>query len=391
MRGSVGDRAVTAARRSGLRPLRDAPALRFLALFLGAWVAVRVGALWNPAVPIPPRWAAPSPFAAVPAPSIGGKHADALPTLVSSWTRPPVSPPPMLAAQIRGAPALLSAAEEKPAPGGYSADRHSLRIALMARLLPAPLGGNARTALPAGSLAWSPVPAAERAEPGQAKHFWMQRQLAGWSLGGWLYLRQGSGDAPGGIAGPGQLGGSQAGLRLALGLDETGRSRAYARATMAVQRPRQREIALGFAYAPVARWPVDIAIEQRLAVGPEGRTALAAMVSGGVSGAALPGGFRLDAYGQAGLVGVHRRDGFVDGAVVVDRRLGPDEDAPLRLGALAAGAAQPGAARVDVGPRLTLRLPKVGEGSRIALDWRQRVAGDAAPESGLALTLAADF
>ena len=50
-----------------------------------------------------------------------------------------------------------------------------------------------------------------------------------------------------------------------------------------------------------------------------------------------------------------------------------------------------GSARVDVGPRLTLRLPDVGEGSRIALDWRQRVAGDATPESGLALTLAADF
>ena len=64
---------------------------------------------------------------------------------------------------------------------------------------------------------------------------------------------------------------------------------------------------------------------------------------------------------------------------------------PLRLGALAAGAVQPGAARVDVGPRLTLRLPQVGEGGRIALDWRQRIAGDARPESGLALTLAADF
>ena len=59
--------------------------------------------------------------------------------------------------------------------------------------------------------------------------------------------------------------------------------------------------------------------------------------------------------------------------------------------ALQAGAVQPGAARVDVGPRLTLRLPQVGEGGRIALDWRQRVAGDAHPESGLALTLAADF
>ena len=32
-----------------------------------------------------------------------------------------------------------------------------------------------------------------------------------------------------------------------------------------------------------------------------------------------------------------------------------------------------------------------GQGGRIALDWRQRVAGDASPASGVALTLAADF
>ena len=97
--------------------------------------------------------------------------------------------------------------------------------------------------------------------------------------------------------------------------------------------------------------------------------------SAGVGDVALPHGFRLEAYGQAGIVGARRRDGFADGAIVIDRPVGTDESSPLRVGALAAGAVQPGAARVDVGPRMTLRLPDVGEGSRIALDWRQRVAG----------------
>jgi hypothetical protein len=115
------------------------------------------------------------------------------------------------------------------------------------------------------------------------------------------------------------------------------------------------------------------------------------MVGGGVSDVALPGGFRLEASGQAGVVGAHRRDGFAEAAVVVDHRIGADEHGPLRLGALASAAAQPGASRVDVGPRLTLRLPNVGPGSRIAVDWRQRIAGEARPESGLAVTLAADF
>lgn len=238
---------------------------------------------------------------------------------------------------------------------------------------------------------WLRDPTAARSEPGQGKPFWIRRQLAGWSLGGWAYIHGGDQSQPEGIAAASQLGGSQAGLRLAYGFGDTGRARAYGRATMAVRRTEEREVALGLAFAPLPRFPVDLAVERRIAAGQEGRSAFAAMVSGGVSDLALPGGFRLDAYGQAGVVGVRRRDGFVDGAIVVDRRLGPDENAALRLGALAAGAAQPGAARVDVGPRLTLRLPDVGEGSRIALDWRQRVAGDAHPQSGLALTVATDF
>ena len=77
--------------------------------------------------------------------------------------------------------------------------------------------------------------------------------------------------------------------------------------------------------------------------------------------------------------------------MVIDHRLGAHETAPLRLGALAAAAIQPGTGRVDIGPRLTLKLPDVGHGSRIAIDWRQRIAGDARPESGAALTLATDF
>ena len=44
--------------------------------------------------------------------------------------------------------------------------------------------------------------------------------------------------------------------------------------------------------------------------------------------------------------------------------------------------------RVDVGPRVSM---PVGRGMRVHVDWRQRVAGSAAPGSGPALTLAADF
>ena len=349
---------------TGPRPGRDAASLRFLALCLGGWVLLRAAMLWNPAIPAPPAgvrpaWDIPPPFV-LPAPR---DRADAV--------LPPVAPRlPERAAATRFLAVLPETAS--PVPGatgekGFDGDRHGLRLALIARFLP---GVPTRGALPL-----------RMGDPGRGEPFWMQRPLARWSLGGWLYLREGSHGASGAIGAGSQLGGSQAGLRLAYRFGDDGRLRAYGRATIAVRQPEQRELAFGTAFAPVRHLPVDIAIEQRVAIGREGRTALAAMVTGGVSDVPLPAGFHLDAYAQAGVVGARRRDGFADGALVVDRR----------LGALAAGAVQPGVSRIDVGPRLTLRLPDVGRGSRIALDWRQRVAGNARPESGLALTLATDF
>jgi hypothetical protein len=376
---------------------RDAPALRFLLLCVGGWTVLRVTAHWNPAVPPPPidapPWSVPAPFATI-GPTEGDADVLAAPVrrLATIPSRSEDTRSNALAAAWMEPATAVAVADNAALSGiGNMVDRHGLRLALMAHRLPAPLGGAARSAIRASSPAWAPLPPAERAEPGQGKPFWMRRQLAGWSLAGWLYMRGGAVAAPDAIAAAGQLGGSQAGLRLGYGFGEAGRARTYGRATIALRRPEQRDLAFGLAFAPVAHWPVDVAVEQRVAVGREGRTAIAAMVSGGVSDIALPHGFRLDAYGQAGVVGTRRRDGFADGAIVIDRWIGPDETSPLRLGALAAGAVQPGAARVDVGPRLTLRLPQVGEGSRIALDWRQRVAGGAAPESGVALTLASDF
>ena len=70
--------------------------------------------------------------------------------------------------------------------------------------------------------------------------------------------------------------------------------------------------------------------------------------------------------------------------------VGPLRDVRLGAGAWAGG--QEGAVRLDVGPRVSLPLD-LGHGvsSRIALDWRLRVAGNARPESGPALTIASSF
>lgn len=106
---------------------------------------------------------------------------------------------------------------------------------------------------------------------------------------------------------------------------------------------------------------------------------------GGFDDLAL-GRLRLDAYAQAGVVGLRRRDGFVDGALRLSLPAGR-----FRMGAGAWAAAQPGVARLDVGPQLSLRLTVGGASVAVAADWRLRVAGSARPGSGPALTLATSF
>lgn len=203
---------------------------------------------------------------------------------------------------------------------------------------------------------------------------------ARWSASTWLFWRRGGGP---GLAVGGALGGSQAGARIlyrvapALALS--------ARLSAPLGRPAGAEAAAGLDWRPVRRIPVHLLAERRQALGREGRSAFDLTVYGGVSDAAL-GRFRIDAYAQAGLVGARRRDAFADGALRLSLPIGR-----LKLGAGAWGAAQPGVARLDVGPQVSLGVKLGGHHVTVAADWRVRVAGNARPGSGPAVTLASDF
>lgn len=201
-----------------------------------------------------------------------------------------------------------------------------------------------------------------------------------WSASAWLTLRPGAGlgAAPGG-----QLGGSQAGVRIAWMVDERHRVAVFGRFVTPIQ-GKGREAALGVEWQPSSA-PVRIVAEQRFAVdGGKGGPALG-LVAG--TDNAIPGGFRLESYGQAGAIRRARIEPYADGAARATRPV----MGGFSLGVGAWGAAQRDAARVDVGPSATLSVPVAGQRLRLALDWRQRVAGDARPGSGVALTLGSDF
>lgn len=206
-----------------------------------------------------------------------------------------------------------------------------------------------------------------------------------WSLSAWSFVRRSDARS---LASGGLLGGSQAGARLTFRLNQdAARPLALsARLATPIGRRAGSEAALGLDWQPSSRLPFHLLAERRQALGREGRSAFALVLHGGVSEAEL-GGFRLDGYAQAGLIGVRSRDPFGDGSV----RLTVPVRTQARLGVGTWAAAQPGSARLEIGPHATLSFPLAGRNTSIAIDWRVRIAGDARPGGGPALTLASEF
>ena len=203
-------------------------------------------------------------------------------------------------------------------------------------------------------------------------------------LSTWAILRAEGFAAPASsLASGSSLGGSQAGARLAFHV--TREIAASLRTTSTIGQSGG-EVAFGARVQPVRGVPVWATLERRQRIGEHGggRNAFALFFEGGLWDRPLPMNFRLDAYLQGGVVGFNSRDGFIDGAVTATRPVFRNLSAGLGLW----GGAQPGVHRVDAGPRVTMKLRN---NVKVHLDYRQRLAGNAEPGSGPAVTLAGDF
>lgn len=235
--------------------------------------------------------------------------------------------------------------------------------------------------------AFSPLPiqstvvSARQSVPAALKRNGIDRlQLTAWAL-----LRAQSPGIAGArsLASGGSLGASQAGSRLTYNF--TRQISATLRTTSDVGR-RGGEVAGGLRVQPVAGIPLWIDAERRQRVGRfgGGRSAFALFFEAGVYDRPMPLHFVLDSYLQGGIVGVRKRDKFIDGALTLTRPVYKQFSAGFGVW----GGAQPGLYRVDAGPRVSMRVRK---NLRVHFDWRQRLAGNAAPGSGPAVTLAGDF
>lgn len=237
-----------------------------------------------------------------------------------------------------------------------------------------PLSRIASAAMPARRSATAPPQ--QSIPPVLAKEHIDRLQLTAWAL---LRGRPG----PSSLASGGTLGSSQAGARLNYHL-----SREIAlslRTSSPVGGARGGELAMGMRFKPIRSIPVWMTYERRQAIGTGGgRSAFAFFFEGGVYQQPMPLRFTFDAYAQAGMVGVRSPDFFVDGAFTLTRPLFGKFSAGVGVW----GGVQPGIYRIDAGPRLSMPVHK---NVRVHLDWRQRLAGNAEPASGPALTLAGDF
>ncbi len=349
--------------------------LRFLALVVIGWGALRLTTAER--LPLADSFGAPAEAAAA-VPPVAMTEFPPLPP----FDAPPPTPQPAYAHMLPTAvmtPRLVyySVPVRMPAPAYYAAPPSAPAQPLLDFHLPTSSGEQwSLASFTAASLPpRQSAPAAAVPAPPSAP-----RKLDRWQLSSWALLREQRGAAT--LASGGMLGGSQAGARLTYAV--TPQIGASLRTTSPVG-GRGVEVALGARYQPLRSVPVWVTAERRQAFGRDGgRSAFALFAEGGLYETGLPWKLLLEGYAQGGVVGINSRDLFADGALTLTRPVYKNYAAGFGVWA----GAQPGLYRVDAGPRVSMR---VKSNIRMHLDWRQRLAGDAQPGSGPAVTLAADF
>lgn len=222
-----------------------------------------------------------------------------------------------------------------------------------------------------------------------------------WSADSWVLWRQGGngyGEPGRGLPSTfpvaGAYGASQAGvvLRYRLAHHDPHRAALYLRANSGLNRPLDEELSAGFSLRPIPRLPLAVMGEVRASPAREKITVRpAGAVVTELPAVRFPAGLRGEVYGQAGWLGGKDPTPFIDGQARLDKRVGGLRDAEFGLGMGAWAGAQSGSSRIDMGPSLRLDLHVSGANARLTADYRWRVAGQAAPGSGAAMTFSAGF
>ncbi|UAB79071.1 hypothetical protein INR77_05120 [Erythrobacter sp. SCSIO 43205] len=180
--------------------------------------------------------------------------------------------------------------------------------------------------------------------------------------------------------------------------------RIFLRAYQAQVDGGESEIAAGVSGRPIGTVPVRLFAELRatqspsisdFGVGAQTRVRPAAYAATELGPKPLPMGFSLETYAAAGYVAGSPSTYFLDGQAVATRellRIGkPGAGGAVSVGGGVWGGAQRDAKRLDVGPTLRFDVDIGKMPARVSVDYREQVAGDAEPDSGLAATVSTRF
>lgn len=207
------------------------------------------------------------------------------------------------------------------------------------------------------------------------------------SLYGYIFGRSGSGSAN---ALGARYGGSQAAIQAAYRINPNDKIAldAVVRLQSALNEG-DKELAAGVRVKPIDSLPVSIIAEHRFR--PSSADGFAVYAAGGKSAIPLPANFKLNLYGQAGASTAGQDTLFFDAQAVAERTIYKSGNFALSAGGGAWAGGQRDAQRLDIGPSVSVTLSSAKQNYRLSGDWRERVGGNAAPNSGVAITLSTDF
>lgn len=165
----------------------------------------------------------------------------------------------------------------------------------------------------------------------------------------------------------------------------------YGRLSAALTPLTQKELAFGVRLHPFDDLPISLHAEKRLSADSGRDRGTAFFAAGGTGPDPIVEKLALETYAQAGYVLGDDETYFFDGFATLQRAIMESDRKKLSLGIGAWVGGQRNVARLDLGPRADFRIPLGKKSARIAVDWRVRVAGDAQPKNGMAITLSTNF
>jgi hypothetical protein len=151
------------------------------------------------------------------------------------------------------------------------------------------------------------------------------------------------------------------------------------------------EISPGISIKTGQNLPIEFIVERRIRTNNGNKDQWTLLIATGVSERDIGQGLSLEGYGQAGFVGTKKTIPFAQLGAGLHRSVLDQKGLQLKAGAGFWIDQQNSSGRVDIGPEVVALIKAGDRPLRLSGQWRIKVAGNAEPGSGPALSIATSF